>query len=102
MDVVSPFRNKKSISLVLTFKYYPKYKSQLEAKYLVSGLAVTKNRALFPTCASLHISRISSSSPPKDIHRGYEPKFFQVSQVRQDTNASPIGLDKRRTNITTF
>ena len=42
-------RSKKLIFLVLTFKYYLKYKAQSEAKSLVSGLSFTKNRALFPT-----------------------------------------------------
>ena len=42
-------RTEKSISLVLTFKYYLKYKAQSEAKYLVIGLSVTKDRALFTT-----------------------------------------------------
>ena len=49
MDVVSPFENKKSIFLVLAFKYYLKYKAQSEAKSLVSGLAVTNRRGIFPT-----------------------------------------------------
>ena len=42
-------RTEKSIFLVLTFKYYLRYKAQPEAEYLVSGLAMTKNRELFPT-----------------------------------------------------
>ena len=46
-------RTKKSIFLVLTFKYDLKYKSQLEANYLVSGLEVTKKRAIFPTQESV-------------------------------------------------
>ena len=39
----------KSIFLVLAFKYYLKYKAQLEAKSLVNVLEVTKNSELFPT-----------------------------------------------------
>ena len=46
-------RTKKSIFLVLTFKYDLKYKSKLEANYLVSGLEVTKKRAIFPTQESV-------------------------------------------------
>ena len=38
---------------------------------------------------------IFSSSPLKDIIICFEPKFFQVSQVRQGTNASLIRSDKR-------
>ena len=38
----------------------------------------------------------------QDIIKGYEPKFFQVYQVRQDANTSLIGSDKQRKNITTF
>ena len=50
MDVRTNFydsRTEKSIFLVLTFKYYLKYKAQSEAKSLVSGLAVTNNKAQF-------------------------------------------------------
>ena len=52
MDVRTYFydsRTEKSIFLVLTFKYDLKYKAQSEAKSLVSGLAITKKRQLFPT-----------------------------------------------------
>ena len=52
MDVRTYFydlRTKESIFLLLTFKYDIKYKAHSEAKSLVSGLAVTNDKALFPT-----------------------------------------------------
>ena len=48
-NAVSPSENRKIDFLVLNFKYDLKYRAQSEAKSLVSGLEVTKNRALFPT-----------------------------------------------------
>ena len=51
-------RTEKSIFLVFTFKYYLKYKSQSEEKSLVSGLAIIKNRELFPIA-----TRGSSGAP---------------------------------------
>ena len=48
-DVVSPLENRIIDLLVLNFKYYLKYKAQSEAKSLVSGLEVTKNREPFTT-----------------------------------------------------
>ena len=50
MDVRTYFYDsitEKSIFLVLAFKYDLKNKAQSEAKYLVSGLAVTNRREVF-------------------------------------------------------
>ena len=54
-------RTEKSIFLALACKYSLKYKAQSEAKSLVSGLAVTKNRALFPTVTNDDNSRLELS-----------------------------------------
>ena len=52
MDVKTYFylsRTEESIFLVLTFNYDINYKAQSEANSLVSGLAVTNRRGIFPT-----------------------------------------------------
>ena len=68
---------KKSISLVLTFKYYLKYKAQSEAKSLVSGLSITKNRELFPTPTPFWIWRCFRSNPAvtSTPHSGYSTRL---------------------------
>ena len=49
---------------------------------------------------------LSKTSLPKHIIRGilrgYETKFFQMFQARQDFNASSIILDNQRTACSTF
>ena len=55
-----------------------------------------------------YMTQWGASPPPsydyikKDILKGYDTKFFQVSRARQDENVSPIRSGKQWTSLSTF